>query len=630
MRTGATQSSPTAEAQVILLFGADQYSTADVPTRIVDVTTNEQIWGSSCEILLDNSDAALDSKNYVGVYFYIYWGFVGITGSNAPGMWVESQQFISKEGKLLMKLICKDQLVKLASYKGTVGGSVWNHPWQSLTSLAGRRLQSGQNLPAALVTAINAQYDKTALQIVSAVLLSTTGDTIVFTPGGAEDDGLIGTEKPQVVGYDARDILQKTLTATNSYIRCVSAASTLEIIYPAGHGVVYSYSSGNLHFNNTWERTAVVPNKIVFHGLTTANALISTAAGQGEDTASIALLGQIVEHNDYDYFSRENSRTQAIVNSKANRRLAKLQLSLGTGMFVAPMHCAQELLDKVTIVDDRYTTPKTVTGYVWAMKREYSRGIYRITVQLGGVETGAAPEGEKPFSVSNPPIQSNQSSLGLTVDSLTGYPTNALRFNWDGVEKAWIACLADGTLVHYGSLGIQMLGKVINRYNVVTDNNTDLGSTTEHWNKLWANYIYKVAQNDAVTNLMYDIYPYNTISWIGNSLSKFDRGYFTSLPTCPEGMPSVDSGIAIMKKIKKPKADKNFHLMDSDAPDEMKVPVLEKVHKKVMKDGKEKDTVEIVDTGEKEIDYIKTIGVLTRTVMELVEKVEALESKGGN
>jgi hypothetical protein len=185
---------------------------------------------------------------------------------------------------------------------------------------------------------------------------------------------------------NALEVIAQALAATKCYI--MNSGSGFKVVWPANHAVAYTFDVANLIFNNTEQRQAIIPNTIVFHGIDSTGALLSTGAAHGKDTASIALLGTISQHFDYDVLDRESSTTQAEVDDKADLKIAKLQLSAGSGTFKAPMHCSLEMFDKVSVVDNYYDTPRTVTGYVFRIIREYDRGVYDITVQLGGFESG--------------------------------------------------------------------------------------------------------------------------------------------------------------------------------------------------------------------------------------------------
>ncbi len=392
MRTGATQDF-THNPYVKIVVGGDTYTTADATPRIISATTDEQIYGGRYTITFYNGDDffnTVPAKAYEGLPLDLYFGFstTPVTGSYLGTLIVEKQSFSNKRKTFI--LTCFDSIGKLSLHQGSVGGSVWNHPSQTLTALGEVVLPSGEPLPAALITAINAQYDKTAWQIIQTVVAATTGVTVNLV----NDDTYIQVQKPLVNAGDARSVIIQALGATESYLRIKTNTANLDVIQPSaltGGNPAYTYNDSNYYWNDTDEKAVVVPNTIIYYGITVARALINTGATHGINQASIDLLGNIYEHNDYDPISRENSVTQAEVDAKADRRIAKLVLALGTGTVVAPMNCAQELFDKIIVTDTRYTPTKTITGYVSRIQREFGQGVYRITIELGGVETGYTP-----------------------------------------------------------------------------------------------------------------------------------------------------------------------------------------------------------------------------------------------
>lgn len=214
-------------------------------------------------------------------------------------------------------------------------------------------------------------------------------------------------------------------------------------------------------------------------------------------------------------------------------------------------------------------------------------------------------------------------SYGVIIDGTGG--TGLLRFKygaynsyiWTGDDGSLALQSVSGVVTIFGTLGILIQSVTY----PITSGNIDFGKSANLWAKIWATNINKVVQDVAVTNTMYDIYPFNTSSWIGKSSAKFSAGYFGSLPTCPDGMPSVVSGIEVIKKIGKSKVSKGFagerhYLKDVDCPDEMKV-----VNEKRDKEGK------LIEGGIAETDYIRTVGVLVQGMRELISRVEALEDK---
>ena len=388
MRTGATQSTPIANPGVVVTIGADSYSCAD-GGLLVDIQSHEMLYGGEYTVELDNSDSTLTSKNYKGSAVYIYWGFIGQTGSTMHKLTVDDQCFISKNGKLLLQLHCIDDWGRLSFYSATLGGTLWNYPEQSAESLATRTLPSGDSLPADLITAISSQYDVTISQVVDRVLLDTMG--ILAIPESGFDDPWYTTKKPTINASDARSIISNALDFSNSYLRPYQ--NQFVVVNPSNGGLSYSYSVSNLFFSNVDFDALVRPNKIVYHGVDKFGGMLITEPPHGENAASINIIGLVTEHRFYNWEEIESISTQADANDASDAAMTKLETSLSRGTVVAPMHCSQELLDKVQIVDDRYSPARTTTGYVYEILREYSAGVYRITLTLGGVATFYTPQG---------------------------------------------------------------------------------------------------------------------------------------------------------------------------------------------------------------------------------------------
>jgi hypothetical protein len=309
-------------------------------------------------------------------------------------------------------------------------------------------LPSGEELPTALKTAILAQYDKNVKQIYTAVIAATTNVTV----NEVDNDGYIETQKPIVSANDARSAIFQALASTKSYLRPKTNTTELDIIQPDNHASVYTFDTGLYFFSNAEERAAVTPNTIIYCGIDSGGTLLytDTAGGHGVNAASVALLDTINEYNDADPLNRENSTTQAHVDDKADVRIAKLVLSTATGTLVAPMHCSLELFDAVTIVDDRYTPSKTITGYVFRIQREFraGKGIYQITVTLGGIETGYTPAGAPGINVTRPVIPQTLPVVDtsyLLPAAIQGYSTDIVFSATDENTVAW----SSGTIKFY-------------------------------------------------------------------------------------------------------------------------------------------------------------------------------------
>jgi len=405
MRSGVTQSTPTAAPHVRVTIGADTYHSeggnGGIQERVVSIKSDEQVWGGQYEILLDNSDEALNSKEYEGSGCYIYWGFVGETGSTQGTLWVDTQELVSQEGKLLMRLILLDALGMMSRVKGVEVGLYWNYPWQDPDVLAESVMPTTQApIPADLITKISGQWDKTIQEIVIGTMSKSVNLPIDWTDL-AEDTSLT-TEKPTVSANDPRSLIVQAMNFSKSYLLWKSTNRFTQIT-PDAHASVYSYSVSNTFFSSVEERTHVIPNRIVvwYIDKTDPNAWVWNSK-ESVDAASYSKLGiYIDEHHNLER-DMWDSLTASEAQSKADSRMAKLQMSKATGTIIAPMHCSQELYDAVTLVDDRYTTPKSITGYVFRLIREYSRGVYRIVLQLGGVESGYTPDGGGDIRVETP------------------------------------------------------------------------------------------------------------------------------------------------------------------------------------------------------------------------------------
>jgi len=406
MRVGATQQSPTAKAKILINVDGDVFTIAEIRSVIAD----EQIYGGKYIVEIDNSNNAYTDKDLKGKSVTFYFGFDDELGSYLPNLWVGKQEHISREGKLLLRLTCYDEWGKLSIVNADTGGEYWNYFGQTEAeaeeALKQLKMPDGSDIPQDLIDDIKAQHGKTAYQILQSLVSRATGKSVLLE----DDDGIINTIKPQVSYRNVRDGVRQALDATKCFLlfKEVAGVGKFCVIQPETHGVVYSYNVANLFFNNTQDASPTIPNKIVFYGyLGTGSAYVQ---GSASDDESVARLGEILEHNHANRQQITQLKTIAECEARAAARLAKIQLQRAQGSLVAPMHCSQELFDKIEIIDDRYTPAKTITGYIHRIVREYDRGIYRITLFLGGVAAGETPDEGEPVAVKGvsviPPIPS--------------------------------------------------------------------------------------------------------------------------------------------------------------------------------------------------------------------------------
>ncbi len=254
MRTGATQSSPVANPDVVITIGADIFSSQD-GGRLLRVYAYEKLYGGQYAIEIDNSDEVLNAKDYKGSSLSLYFGFIGETGSTLHTLTVDSQEFVSRQGKLLLVLSCIDMWGRLSFYSSGLGGSIWNYPEQSAASLADRTLSSGEAIPADIQTAIIAQYDVTIEDIVDKVLLDTIG--MLAIPESSHDDSAYYAYKPLINADDARSVIAAAMENCSSYLRLYT--NQFKVVNPSKGTLTYTYNAANLIFSNLDNQALVRP-----------------------------------------------------------------------------------------------------------------------------------------------------------------------------------------------------------------------------------------------------------------------------------------------------------------------------------------------------------------------------------
>ena len=347
---------------------------------------------------MDNSDESLNSKDYKGEEVVINFGFTDSAGSDTNLVWVDTCSFIAKDGKLLLQLNCVDIFTLLQRSKASHTSMVWNYPWQDATELAELNLPlSNEPIPDNLIAEISAHSDKCIWEGDGTGILERTLDLVtsgVIDVLLDDDDGYTTTEKPLINGYTTQDVLMQAMEVTKSYLLW-KPDKDLHVIQPDAHASVYSYNTNTLFFYESESTNIVLPNRVYYWFINKVDPADPTTwvwtEGHAVDTDSYNKLGfYIDEHHNTELEEWEGIATQAEANSRATARLSKIQLSKVSGSLEAPMHCAQELFDAITVIDSNYTSPRTITGYVFGIERVYDRGIYKITLTLGGVATGYA------------------------------------------------------------------------------------------------------------------------------------------------------------------------------------------------------------------------------------------------
>jgi len=414
MRAGATQSTPTASPDIRITIGNDEYRCqgAGGNERVVSFHFDEQVWGGSYEILLDNSDGALDAKDYDAAKVDIGLGFVGQTLSLMPHLWVFRQGSISVQGKVLTRLVCIDGWGMLAQAKFTFGQAYYNQEWQKDENIDNYTLPSGDPIPSDLRASLVARSNVTLwwmLQDISGL----AGIQLCSYYGDPWDDAALD-RKPPISFANPISGMRQAIEMTKSHFLWWRLKETygginydhsvLRHVMPHLDGVCYSYSTANSFFQNVQDQGLVVPNRIRYWAFNEDGS--DWIYGEANDVASqqaivagtpanpdpwwdeIGEITGIISRNyiltpEWQVDGRSNEADLAAI---AESTLDKIRQERGQGFLVAPMHCSQELFDKISVVDGR--TGKTTTGHVHRIVREYDRGKYQITLYLGGVTSG--------------------------------------------------------------------------------------------------------------------------------------------------------------------------------------------------------------------------------------------------
>lgn len=405
MRSGITQKVPTGSPYIQIVVDGDTHTSegGSGNDRLMKVTTDEQVYGGQYLIELDNADESLNSEDYTGKPLVLKWGYVGETQSTVHPLWVWSQSFLSREGKLLVQLNCVDIWAFIAAHNATLTNASYNQEWQQSDVLSTRYMADGSTLwssgdPTTYAILV-ANGDKTILAILQD-LLDTDALNITLDTDDYTEDSYINSLKPPISIDNARTGIRQLMDYTQSYLKWKTNGH-LGIFKPAYHATVYTFNHMNTFYMEVDEAGVTIPNRVIFWSYDSAGSdwiHSDYASGYGVDSDSYSRIGMYIDrHYIVGTIDNNNMRTEAQLNDYADAALEKIQGQRNQGFIVAPMHCSLELFDKVQVNDDRYTSggDRVVTGYVHRIIREYDRGVYRATVYLGGTVSGyTTPDGE--------------------------------------------------------------------------------------------------------------------------------------------------------------------------------------------------------------------------------------------
>lgn len=386
MRFGATQFTPTASPLVIAEVG-DHYFTSDGGggnERIVSVKEDEQIWGGNTTILLDNSDGTLTNLDLRYKELKLIFSFIGQTSYEVGRLFVFSQSLISQEGKLLMTLNCIDGWGLLSLAKTSFANWYFNQEWQKEANIDKYLLPSGDTIPTELRAELIANSSRVLYHIINTIIMQTISRVVLYPGGvGLDYDPALYDRKPPISFANAISGVRQALEMTSSYIRW-EGVGVFKQIRPNNHPVCYSYDKTNSSFRNVHEVGAVIPNQISFWAFNAAGD--DWIEGIANDEQSQLELGQIIPRHFIlaPELQVDARSTTEELTEIAEGMLDKIRQEREMGLIIAPMHCSQQLFDKIEVKDSRYSPDKTITGIVHRIVREYDRGKYQITLQVGG------------------------------------------------------------------------------------------------------------------------------------------------------------------------------------------------------------------------------------------------------
>ena len=302
------------------------------------------------------------------------------------------------------------------------------------------------------------------------------------------------------------------------------------------------------------------------------------------------------------------------------------------------------LINSLKLADDAVTAAKILAGAVTAIKIDVAT-LDAISANVGTLTAGTI-DGVT-FIVRSAVAGSEYIRVYYGANQV-GYLTSA---SGEMILAALINNIfylhGDPIILDGDNVKVNLDSATLGNFHPDLADNYNLGSPALYWREL---NVGSDGVNSQTTGLshMYDIHPFDANTWLGASTEKYAKGYFTDLPACP--VPTSNSGIEIIKKIKPPrmlegKQGFRHYFLDEDFPDELKIDVEEKVVTEATYEKREVPApggrtrvkefevtprrLEIRATGNREIEFVRTIGVLVQTVRELVAKTEALEAKVG-
>jgi len=407
----------------LITIGAAASGGYDNTNRILSVIQQESPFEDRAEILLDNSDQVLSTLDMSGVLVNLGFGF-GSEASYIPDLYVEKQEDISYQGRLLTRLLCIGNWNKLAKHRvmGDAIGGALNTGTDTVAEIIVKHILSNMELlthssdgnedtvvPGAIyeVNTPRRQLIRDVIGMTGNLLKMRGADVIMIERIGTRLHYFTGTITGTFVpgepvtsnsGHKAITVYagstyvviededdsdwsaQTTITGSLSGASCGSISAREEFDYKYG-----PLAGSHSFYEFTREQNVLEANRVIcvdvlpdISGTTTYTAL-----GEANDTTDQAKFGILTLPFEDSSTAGDNGKAAA----SAAARLLHIQAEATGGMLVAPMNVAQEMYDIVEIDDDRggWTSGTEIGGRVGSIIRRYSPGTYEIELKFGGL-----------------------------------------------------------------------------------------------------------------------------------------------------------------------------------------------------------------------------------------------------
>ncbi len=495
-----------------IVIGVDVYTI----TRILKFEYTEKCWGGIATILLDNADDALTAKDFRAKTVTFVLGFVGVVETSSPPSLVcYDYQQVSYEGKLAVAVYCIDfwnlmNLLPITNSGGVTISSSTNtwisyfdsgekvseytavgvatgikgivtfvgtfldagSSWMFVSCISGGSFTTGNKI-------VSDDWEDTEVTdiIVGSSLLGGSPPTwrgnknrweivqeilagyVTFSKDSSDDifDGSDAKYKPtiltapgQSIGQIVKDLMGATLTGVRKqndgklhFFNVTTPPVTPDYIYDLSLA-----TSLHTFFSDVKSNSELIPNAIYVYALVPAETGLTPYSGYAEDAASVARLGRAYP-TVIQITAQSNAECQAI----ADAFIARMQKTTTRGNLEVPINVGQELWDYPQIVDNRYPTPVTHSGYVTGLQWIYKPGQYRLIITFGELNSAEAipsswvqnkpPETQIP--VLPPPDSGVMPTPYKIPKAIQGYHHNIIFSSVDQTHIDWTS----GTVMFY-------------------------------------------------------------------------------------------------------------------------------------------------------------------------------------